>query len=143
MRNRRTSMGGAAAVALLALGCGAAADEQGGSDVGVEFAATSSYVTTAVDDSARQPHRFAVTVDATPSGGSTHAVFDATGSFDGERMQVQVDFESSAPEGQPPGGVSRDDLYIETITEADTLYARAPIFGTITDEVPGTPAAVV
>ncbi len=123
---RRVARGATAAsfVSVALIGCGTEGDDRAAS--GVEFAPTSHFLTEAADSSARQPYRFSVSTTAR-NGATVWEGPAATGEFDGERTHILVDVEPAVPDGPIPGGVAREDLYIETVTNERMLYTHAPV----------------
>lgn len=138
MRTLAGTAAGVAMAALVAIGCSQPADEQ--ADATIEFAPTASFLRQAADGSSEVPYRSTVAVDVTDTSGWGERMVNATGAFDGERFQIRADMSHLPGADDLPEGVTRDDLFIETVTDDDTLWARAPLFrATLGDE--GVPEA--
>lgn len=145
-RSTRGLAGACAAGSLLLLGCSQRATDVR-TEVPLEFAATTSYLIDAADNSAGQPYRFSVTTEVSAGDGQSEHVASATGAFDGELTQVRVDLGTMVDtSARPlPPGVDRDDLFVEAVAGPDTVYARAPVLHLALAEgpPPGTPPAAV
>jgi hypothetical protein len=137
--SRLVAVGAAALLVGAGAGC---AQEYDGADLEtaspIGFEATPSYVGAAVDLSSSDPYRYSMTFSFDLGGQSTNAEL-ATGAFDGERSQMDMDlsalFENmGAGLGEEiPDELADADLTVQQVTDTDALYIRAPYFAALGD----------
>lgn len=140
---RLVAVGAAALLVGAGAGC---AQEYDGADLEtaspIAFEATPSYVGEAVDLSSSDAYRYSMTFSFDLGGRSMEAEL-ATGSFDGERSQMDMDLgalleEMGAGLGEEmPVELSDTDLTMQQVTDTDAVYIRAPFFSALSELTEG------
>jgi hypothetical protein len=120
-----------------------------GSGAAAEFAATADFLKETATKSAEESHRIEVRIGIDEVADSAPPA--VTGEIDGPRSHMQMDLgvimeEVSAGMGLGDLGTGLfgdADMTMETITDGDTLYLRAPFFATLGEMMPtgSTPGA--
>jgi hypothetical protein len=139
-RGRMATVGAATAL-LVGAGTGCAS-EYDGADLETSspagFEASPSYIGEVVDFTASDSYRYSMTFSFDMGGQSVDAEL-ATGAFDGERSQMDMDLgamleEMGAGLGEEmPAELVDADLTMQQITDTDAVYIRAPFFTALTD----------
>lgn len=151
---RLAAIGGAAAL-LVGAGCGDDADKaDDGKDITSDgesgqtgFAATPGYLQRVVDQSADTAYRFEMDANFSLGGAPIEIDGLATGEFDGIRQHLTMDMGAmfDGMMGQLGGGeelpeemegLLDGDMTIETVTDTDAMYMRAPFFSSMFGNVP-------
>jgi hypothetical protein len=133
-----------AAALLIGAGAGCAQEYDGGADLETAapagFEASASYIGEAVDLSTSDAYRYSMSFSFDLGGQSMDAEL-ATGAFDGERSQIDMDFgalfeELGSGMGEEiPDELADADLTMHQVVDTDALYIRAPFFATMSEQM--------
>jgi hypothetical protein len=141
---RRTAALLLVAVLAVLAACGSDGGDGMGGDLEATrppgFTASPAYLSQVIEASESAPLRFAGTITVSPMG--VEDLEAVTGASDGHRTSSVMDmsalFAEIADSGETdlPFDPDEVDLSIETVTDGDTVYLRAPGFAEIADELP-------
>jgi hypothetical protein len=128
--------------AVLLVGAGAGCAQESDADLVTAtpagFEATPSYVGQVIDASESEPYRYSMDVAFDMFGQSADAQL-ATGAFDGERSQMSMDLGALLEQmgsgfgEEMPAELADADLSMETVTDTDAVYLRAPFVQAMTE----------
>ena len=133
-----------AALVLVLAACGSDGGNGTGGDLEATrppgFTASPAYLSQVIEASENAPFRFEATVTISPMG--VEDLTATTGASDGRRTSSVVDLSALFAEVADSAGVqlpfdpTEVEVSIETVTDGDTVYLRAPGYADIADELP-------